>query len=114
MKKINNTGCGDWHHGWGYGYTKLGKLSIEMVEDCPINFLWKGRSQGRHGNVHWKNGLVRFMIVSEDHIAVTYMRQSYPMDSEVIKAMNILLTANGSPMRISSEARFELRLPTEV
>jgi len=50
MKKAVN--CGDWGYGWGYGGNdKIGKLS----QNEDNTFMWRGYSQGRHGQ-KWNMG----------------------------------------------------------
>jgi len=47
--------CGDWHHSWGLGTNKIGKLSLTEAGEEVSTYKWKGHSQGRHGSV-WNKG----------------------------------------------------------
>ena len=99
MKKPKNKiGCSDWHLGWGIGYTLLGKLEIAIVDGAPINFIWRGSSQGRHGQKHWSGGMCRYMVL-DDQILITDSKHTSrgPERKEVLKAMNALLRMNGLP-----------------
>lgn len=99
MKKDKNkVSCSDWYRGWGYGYTLLGTLEISIVEDCPINFIWRGSSQGRHGQKHWSGGMCRYMLL-DDRLEITESKHTTygPYNKDVIEAANILLRQNGYP-----------------
>lgn len=56
------TSCSDWHRGWGIGYTAIGIL---YTTDYPDQYLWKGRNQGRHGQI-WNRGTSILFRVSQD------------------------------------------------
>jgi hypothetical protein len=84
-KNIKTTGCGDWHLGWGYGYTTFGKLTL----NDDGTFTWKGSSQGRHGQKHWSDGLTHFKV-SENGIEIITQKRSLPKHSEVYKAIMVL------------------------
>jgi len=43
----------DWHHSWGMGTNKIGKVRIVDAEQNIYS--WSGHSQGRHGQV-WNRG----------------------------------------------------------
>ncbi len=94
MKPKKSINCGDWHKGWGFGGNdKVGKLSIETLSDCPINFVWAGHSQGRHGQTWNRGAKVRFMVI-DTGLKITERKGSYPDYDQVIKAANILLREN--------------------
>jgi len=94
-KIINSTSCGDWHLGWGYGgHDKVGKLSIESLPDCPVNFIWQGKSQGRHGRSWNPNAKFRFMLVNNSTLRITERKGDCPVYSEIIKSANLLLLSN--------------------
>lgn len=108
MKKPKNKiNCGDWHLGWGIGYTQLGNLEISIVDGAPINFIWRGKSQGRHGQVHWTGGMCRYMVL-EDKIVVTEHKHTIygPDRKPLIDAMNTLLRMHGLP-EINKEIKIE-------
>jgi len=103
MKKpLKKTGCGDWYRTWGLGTNKVGHLHIELVEHCPVNFVWKGHCQGRHGQVWNKRSKTRF-ILFEDKVKV--IGEIYPSHEDVVNAMNILLSQNGLP-EVESNIKF--------
>ena len=56
------TACSDWHRGWGIGYNTIGTLHTTEVDD---QYLWKGRNQGRHGQI-WNRGTSILFKVSQD------------------------------------------------
>jgi len=58
--KINKSiSCGDWGLGWGSGgKNKIGKLKCEGENI----FVWRGHSQGRHGQRWNKGAWVRFSV----------------------------------------------------
>ena len=95
--KVTSVNCGDWHKGWGFGgHDKLGKLHIEIVEDCPVNFIWRGKSQGRHGRT-WNHGaMVRFMLTFRG-LRITEQKGGYPDHDEILKAANTLLREHNLP-----------------
>lgn len=96
-KPLQIVGCGDWHLGWGLGgHNKVGKLSIEIVQYCPINFIWRGSSQGRHGQKFNPAATARFSVFG-DKIKITNIKGSFPVYSEIIKSANILLRENNLP-----------------
>lgn len=90
-KPATTVGCSDWHLGWGIEYNKIGKLSIETVPYCPVNFIWKGRSQGRHGQISNSNAFARFILIDGNLKLAPDGKGSFPKYSEVIKSANILL-----------------------
>ena len=94
MAKIKNkVNCGDWHLGWGFGGNdKIGNLAI-IDKDT---FLWKGRSQGRHGQ-KWNSGAWAKFERKENRLEVTEQKGSYPKYSELIKSANELLRLNNLP-----------------
>lgn len=49
VKGTKQVTCSDWHRGWGIGHTKLGNLYKHP--EHPDHYVWKGRSQGRHGQI---------------------------------------------------------------
>lgn len=92
MKKKNNSNsvyCGDWELGWGYGYNKIGKLTL--VEDV---FTWRGHCQGRHG----QRGSIYFVDFklapegSEYKIEYLNGQRGLPAWSELKKGIDQLLT----------------------
>lgn len=96
-KPLTKVSCGDWHKGWGFGGNdKIGKLEIIIQPDCPINFLWKGHSQGRHGQTWNKGARVRFMVI-DDSLKLTEQKGSYPDYDQVLESANILLRENNLP-----------------
>lgn len=97
MKTIKKIGCGDWHKGWGYGgHNKVGNLEIITEPDCPINFLWRGHSQGRHGSTWNKGARARFMVI-DGNLKLTECKGSYPDYDVIIEAANVLLRSNNLP-----------------
>lgn len=49
VKGTKKVPCSDWHRDWGYGgHTKLGVL-YKYNGVHPDEYVWKGHSQGRHG-----------------------------------------------------------------
>ena len=96
-RPLQKVSCGDWHLGWGFGSdNKIGNLSIEIVKDCPINFVWRGSSQGRHGQKFNAGASERF-ILFPDKIKVVPIKGNAPRWSEIRKAINTLLRENNYP-----------------
>ena len=68
MTKIKTTvPCSDWFRGWGYGHTKLGKLT----KTGENQYLWKGSAQGRHGNVITKSIQIEFRVTETGYEALS-------------------------------------------
>lgn len=97
MKTLIRVNCGDWHKGWGYGgHDKIGKLEIIKETDCPINFYWKGYSQGRHGQT-WNRGARLRLMVTDKGLRITEQKGSYPDYDQIIESANILLKEHKLP-----------------
>ncbi len=78
--------CGDWHLGWGFGgYNKLGKLTAEQ----DGVFLWKGHSQGRHGQTWNKGAFARFRMV-DGRISIIEQKGSMPIFQEILNSLRDL------------------------
>jgi hypothetical protein len=87
-KNLLSTGCSDWQLGWGLGGNdKLGRLTLEPLTN---EFVWKGYSQGRHGDIWNKGAFLRF-TVQDDKITILGSKGNYPVQSELLKAVNITL-----------------------
>lgn len=95
-KPLTKVNCGDWHETWGMGTNKIGKLSIEIITDCPINFVWKGHSQGRHGQVWNRGANARLMLVNGE-LEITKQKGDIPRIEIIKNAVNILLRENNLP-----------------
>jgi hypothetical protein len=86
-KKIN---CGDWHLTWGMSTTLIGKL--EQIDDHT--FVWRGKSQGRHGQVWWKGAKITFNFKNEDITITSINKGRLPKESELRKSINELILNN--------------------
>jgi hypothetical protein len=84
MKAKKSISCGDWHLSWGFSTNKIGTLTMLG----PNEFIWKGRSQGRHGQ-KWNTGAkLHFTVDADLNIDQTIEEKgSYPRWSEVKKAI---------------------------
>jgi hypothetical protein len=85
MKNLT-TGCGNWMEGWGFGdCNKIGKLT--MLSD--VDFIWKGHSQGRHGQ-KWNSGAtVEFSLIG-GKIEVKNSKGGYPPVKNLLEAVEVL------------------------
>mgnify|MGYP001235079926 CR=1 FL=1 len=79
--------CGDWMDTWGLGTNKIGKLSKGDLLD---RYVWKGLSQGRHGQVYRKTYTVVFTYNSETGEIITDGNGSLPTGKHVVNAINQL------------------------
>ena len=93
-KKTKTIHCGDWHRGWGYGgYNKIGRLSCLGVDpNRPGFFLfeWKGRSQGRHGQVWNRGARLEFSSDGKEIISIE-VKGEYPIYEELLESVNNLI-----------------------
>ena len=84
MKTIN---CGDWHLGWGFGGNdKIGKLS---TDDDKV-FIWRGRSQGRHGQKWNRNASCSFNL-KDGKVNIIESKGSLPRNTELVKSALALI-----------------------
>lgn len=57
---LYSVGCSDWHHTWGMGTNKIGRLYYEPTDDI---YIWRGHCQGRHGQKWNEHSEYHFKIV---------------------------------------------------
>ena len=89
MKAKLTVQCGDWHLGWGYGgHDKIGKLTLDPVNN---SFIWKGSSQGRHGQ-KWNKGAYIVFTYNDGKITIVNSSGSHPVHSELIKGCEEILS----------------------
>jgi len=81
------TNCGDWHLSWGASTTKVGKLELDPMTNT---FIWKGRSQGRHGRT-WNRGARAEFTYQDGEIRIIFQHGDIPITSELIKACERIL-----------------------
>ena len=90
---MNNlkTNCGDWHLKWS---GTIGKLELNPLTNT---FIWKGHWQGRHGEMGCKASCE--FILYDDHIQIITRSEMdvIPIESELIKAANIILQQQMQP-----------------
>lgn len=87
-KSTLKTQCGDWHLGWGFGgHDKIGSLTLDPLQN---SFIWKGRSQGRHGQ-KWNAGAMAVLTYEDGKINILYQKGGIPVTSELIKACEHIL-----------------------
>lgn len=86
LKGLKKVSCGDWHLSWGFGTTKIGNL-YKLSDNI---YLWKGHSQGRHGQV-WNKGAYSTFSVKDNNInTIETNNLGFPKTSEVLKAVEEL------------------------
>lgn len=87
---MKNTGCGDWYRSWGLGTNKIGKL---YATETPGTYLWKGHSQGRHGQVWNKRSQILFSVANGE---ITILERKggagLPDHRDVLESVRILET----------------------
>lgn len=88
-KIITKVPCSDWGLTWGLGTTLIGRLQILS----PDTFVWRGKSQGRHGQVYRDRIKTEFTYDGEN-IVYTSGSRTLPTWSETKKSIDMLLLNN--------------------
>jgi hypothetical protein len=87
FNKSNSVQCGDWYRTWGMGTSLIGKLKKGELEGT---YIWRGHSQGRHGQIHCKPYNITFKVTGENE----YLREDgdgrLPDSRDVFKAIEQL------------------------
>lgn len=86
--KTKSVPCSDWMDTWGFGTNKIGKLS-KGVE--PNQYIWKGLSQGRHGQIYRTTYTVVFTYNPDTGEFITDGNGSLPTGKHVVNAINELI-----------------------
>ena len=82
--KAYSTSCGDWHLGWGYGgNNKVGSLSL-LDDD---SYMWRGHSQGRHGQKSNKGAFLHFKLVNSE-LEVIDSKGYSPIKKEILDSVH--------------------------